>query len=140
MNMYNSFILLENTDILMVGKDTFTIERLKELLTNNIRNIFNFNCQDNLTIAHKLRQVFIIGTVRFNTDNSKWFFPIEGQECQLLKIGSQGWQKGKMRIQVFIKSFAPTHIEVNLEFCPEKILTSDSSLDDIRQSQEYKQL
>ena len=147
MNMENCFIPLEDTDILMLGKDTFIIERLKELLTQKITEIFNSPSQNNITIAHKLRHV-PIGEIKFNAENSKWIFPTEGQECQLLKIGYQGWQKGKMRIQVSINWYLPSgrgssytyKIAIYLEFCPEKILNLDSSLDDIRQSEEYKQL
>ncbi len=48
----------------------------------------------------------------------------EGIECEILKLGSNSWQKGKVRIKVTV------------EFCPDEleIQEPDSPLDDIRQT------
>ncbi|NDJ21039.1 KGK domain protein [Nostoc sp. B(2019)] len=45
-----------------------------------------------------------------------------GLDCEILKIGSKGWQPGKLRIKV------------TLEFCPDEPKTneSESPLDDLR--------
>ncbi|MDJ0690974.1 MAG: KGK domain-containing protein [Xenococcaceae cyanobacterium MO_188.B32] len=54
--------------------------------------------------------------------NPAWFE--EGVDFQILRAGSQGWEKGKMKIKV------------TLEFCldePEKV-ESESPLDDIRKT------
>ena len=53
--------------------------------------------------------------------NSYWFD--EGKDCEILRIGSNGWQKGKLRIKV------------SLEFCPDEpeISEPESPLDDLRQ-------
>ena len=54
--------------------------------------------------------------------NAAWFK--EGVDFQILRAGSEGWQKGKMKIKV------------TLEFCPnepEKV-ESESPLDDIRKA------
>lgn len=50
----------------------------------------------------------------------EWFG--EGVNCEILKIGAKGWQKGKLRIRV------------TLEFCPDEpeISQPESPLDDIR--------
>ena len=45
-----------------------------------------------------------------------------GQECEILKAGSQGWQKGKLKIKV------------TLEFIPDEPEVESSPLDDIRQT------
>ena len=51
----------------------------------------------------------------------KWFS--KGIDCEILKLGAKGWQKGKVRIRV------------SLEFCPDEPETSqpESPLNDIRQ-------
>jgi hypothetical protein len=55
-----------------------------------------------------------------NTKNiGTWFY--EGQECEILKAGSQGWQKGKIKINV------------TLEFIPDEPEVIESPLDDVRQ-------
>lgn len=58
----------------------------------------------------------------------EWF--LDGIDCEVLKIGAKGWQKGKVKI----------HLQVSLEFYPdepeiEEIAVSnetESPLDDIR--------
>jgi hypothetical protein len=51
----------------------------------------------------------------------RWFY--QGQECEILRAGSKGWQKGKIKINV------------TLEFIPDKP-EQMSPLDDIRQELE----
>lgn len=48
-----------------------------------------------------------------------WFK--QGGECEILKAGSQGWQKGKIKINV------------SLEFIPDEPEVIESPLDDVRQ-------
>ncbi len=48
-----------------------------------------------------------------------WFY--EGEECEILKAGSKGWQKGKLKINV------------TLEFIPNEPEQDKSPLDDVRQ-------
>jgi KGK domain len=48
-----------------------------------------------------------------------WF--IQGEECEILRAGSQGWQKGKIKINV------------TLEFIPDELEVIESPLDDVRQ-------
>lgn len=61
---------------------------------------------------------------RTNENLDKWLG--EGVDCATLKFGSQGWQKGKVRISLVI------------EFCPneptiDEIPQPESPLDDLRQ-------
>ena len=57
-----------------------------------------------------------------NTNNINTLFS-EGQKCEILKSGSQGWQKGKLKINV------------TLEFIPDELEPEKSPLDDIRQAE-----
>ncbi len=56
-------------------------------------------------------------------DNERERWLGEGVDCEILKIGAKGWQKGKIRIKV------------TLEFCSDEpeISQPESPLDDIRQ-------
>jgi hypothetical protein len=62
-------------------------------------------------------------------------------DCELLRLGSQSWQKGKFRLQVHIKfrdedgTRRQGLIEVDLEFCFDEppISEPESPLDDLRQ-------
>ncbi|MFY7801931.1 MAG: KGK domain-containing protein [Limnoraphis robusta] len=53
--------------------------------------------------------------------NGEWFY--NGKECEILKLGSTGWQKGKVRFKVIV------------EFCPDEpeVSEPESPLDDLRQ-------
>lgn len=55
---------------------------------------------------------------------NEWWFN-RGGECEVLRPGSQGWQKGKIRIR----------LKAILEFCPDEPENNqeESPLDDIRQ-------
>lgn len=60
------------------------------------------------------------GGTRMQSANYKW--SSEGKNCEILKIGSKGWQKGKFRVKI------------SLEFEPEEpeIKEPESPLDDLR--------
>lgn len=47
--------------------------------------------------------------------NQEWF--MDGIDCEVLKIGAKGWQKGKVKIK----------LEVSLEFCPDEPVLKESS-------------
>ncbi|MBD2606552.1 KGK domain protein [Scytonema hofmannii FACHB-248] len=63
----------------------------------------------------------------------------EGKECEILRLGSKSWEKGKVRTQAFIEFF-PTNttekakINFTIEFSPDEpeITEPESPLDDIR--------
>lgn len=46
----------------------------------------------------------------------KWFR--DGIDCEVLKIGAKGWQKGKVKI----------NLQVSLEFCPDEPEVEETSL------------
>lgn len=66
-------------------------------------------------------------------------------ECKLLKVGSQGWKEGTIRISSCIQELESNKavIQIDLEFCPDKpdeSLSILDELDEIRESEEYKKL
>lgn len=69
---------------------------------------------------------FVLEARRDNGDIShiyqKWF--AEGIDCEMLKIGTKSWQKGKVKI----------NLQVSLEFCPDEPENQqpESPLDDLR--------
>lgn len=95
--MNNEFInLTEEEYIVMLGKDTFTVSRLKELiafqLDDHITNYGNFF---NLKFYPSKNDDFCFGM-----ENTRLLFPVEGIEGYLLKLGSKEWISGKIKIQV----------------------------------------
>lgn len=57
----------------------------------------------------------------------KWFG--EGVDCELLKLGAKGWQKGKLRVKLTVE-FCPEQPEIEESQTNNQ---SESPLDDIRQ-------
>ena len=64
--------------------------------------------------------------------SSSWYS--EGRDCEILKLGSKGWQKGKIKIKVTVE-FCPDEpeIEETLVSTQAEVNQSQSPLDDIRQ-------
>jgi hypothetical protein len=131
-----------DTDILMIEKDTFTVERFKELMRQKLAKNFEEKIPNTGQIMiYKLLCDCSIGGLDLQVDKGQWTFPPEGMICQILKIGSQGWQKGKLRIKASLNcTYYHVNIKIDCEFCPDEPAEPESILDDIRQSEEYKQL
>lgn len=123
------FTLLEfDENVLLFGKDAFTVGRFKEL----VRQDFDQSKANN--VVNYLNNISV-GTVNFQLGNIKWNSPT--QDCKLLTVGAKGWQKGKIRFQV-IYTYRISPTEVYLEFCPDEPSEPESPLDDLRQLPEYK--
>lgn len=133
------------TDILLIQKDTFVVARFKELISNKLTQKLNTqNNESSNSIFFNLLSDCSIGEVNIRVFESKWIFPTSGIDCHILKIGSQGWQKGKLRIEASLSCTISNRyysVEIiKLEFCPDEPAEPESILDDIRQSEEYKKL
>lgn len=136
------FKLLDcDDDVLLFGKESFTVGRFKELVQEDFYNKFNLSFQNgnsrssiNDTFSH-----ILLASLRCKLEELKWDTSI--QDFKLLEIGSKGWQKGKIIIHICKKMsvyLAPNNFEVFLEFCPDEPSVPESPLDDLRQLPEYK--
>jgi hypothetical protein len=141
--MNNAFSPLEgDNDILLFNKDTFTVSRFKELVwqTINTKLSSTLNEKGGVLFTTNFCTLPIAGEVKLVLNNIQWCnSPID---CQLLKVGSQGWQKGKIRIQVDTKilvSSKANEIHLCIEFSPDAPTEPESPLDDLRQLPKYKQ-
>ncbi len=128
-------------DVILLDNDTFTVSIFKNLLTQEIRKKFDVMTKENLHIfSVNFFTLPIANEVRIELHDIQW--RNLSRECKILKIGSKGWQKGKLRIQVDTKilySRQPNTIQVGLEFCPDEPTVPESPLDHLRQLPEYKQ-
>ncbi|MEM1169750.1 MAG: KGK domain-containing protein [Cyanobacteria bacterium P01_H01_bin.35] len=145
--MTNTFQTLEcDTDILMIGKDTFTVERFKELARKRIDARFSkryvdkdANCSKEIASWLFEQSLEIIeNETRITFGNIKLIFPIEGIDCKMLKLGSKTWKPGKLRIQVMLQKASIQTME--FEFCYDEPPQPKSPLDDIREREDYQQL
>ena len=148
--MTESFIKLEqDDDIVMLGKDTFTVSRLKELMTENMRTrlfqrqklysnsdvtaiVSEILCKD-LTITDK--------SIQLKLNEIRLVFPPNGIDGQLLQLKSGRWILGKIRFQVDA-AYQQQTVNTELEFAADEIIPNeeeeqnninyDNSLDKIR--------
>ena len=138
--MTESFIKLEqDNDIVMLGKDTFTVSRLKELIVENIKSRMFPNYLAPLS-SEKLK--ITDKSIALDLNETRLVFPPNGTECQLLQLKSGQWISGKIRFQVDSVYLPKSTVNVELEFSPDEIISneeeeqkninSDNSLDEIR--------
>jgi hypothetical protein len=72
------------------------------------------------SVQKALNEVLNSYKLHFNTSQKDWLG--DGIDCEILKIGAKGWQKGKIKIRVSVE-FYPGEPEIT---------EPESPLDDIR--------
>lgn len=114
----------DHKDIISFESQLFKVEQLFEAIQESFNSgDTGYYLQDALT-----RRKVPINARSFSSayqeEQEEWWFS-EGGECEILRPGSQGWQKGKIRIR----------LKATLEFCPDEPESNqeESPLDDIRQ-------
>jgi hypothetical protein len=114
----------DRKDIIAFESQLFKVEQLFE----DVKAAFNSN-DVGYSLYHALKHQQVPINARdfssaYQKEHNEWWFS-EGGECEILRPGSQGWQKGKIRIR----------LKATLEFCPDEPETNQegSPLDDIRQ-------
>jgi hypothetical protein len=133
--------LNSDNDVLMLNKDTFTVGRFKELVAEEIKKKFlNTQITQNGRVDVLYSQD--LWTISIGKESNLGLKNIQFREvslnCELLKLGSQGWQKGKLKTEICLE-ISQIKIEVRLEFSSDEPTVPESPLDDLRQLSEYKQ-
>ncbi len=116
-----------NDDALLVKDKAFKIGQVKEAVTKAFRGELAKILYDLLnSYGVQIDPGGHVSGNKFYRHNHKWFD--DGINCEILKIGAKGWQKGKIKIKVTLE-FCPDEPEI--EEAPE-ITQPESPLDDIR--------
>lgn len=130
--MSELFVKLEqDDDIVMLGKDTFTVSRLKELMAENMKSrLFQKDLdykQDYVVLASSLCNNLKITdkSIELKLNEMRLVFPPKGIDCQLLKLQSGKWISGKIRFQVDANRDQKTLI-TELEFAPDEIISNET--------------
>lgn len=129
-------------DVLLLGQATFTVLKLKNTVYTKFNDILQITVEAKSSrdsIDRWIEKLRISEETIIYGGNINWNTPQEGIDCQILKIGSKGWQKGKLQIEIN-KKFKAGRTQVCIKFCPDEPPGQKSPLDDIRQSEEYKKL
>ncbi|SKB15992.1 putative KGK family protein [Planktothrix sp. PCC 11201] len=137
--MNNSFYPLNNDDILMFNKNTFTVENFKEILIDILNKkmyikgyktdgitAFDFHLLERINSEYNIEKKVIL-TVNQSSVNTV----SEEIDCKLLKLGAASWKTGKLRFKAITSyhnlSEPQLAIEIELEFCPEEPEPSETS-------------
>ncbi|MFB8788789.1 MAG: KGK domain-containing protein [Potamolinea sp.] len=136
-------ILDGDKDVLLIEEDSFTVSKLKELIRLELKG--KFDGGDNGAIRGSFANISI-GSNRLALDHMSW---VSIKDGELLKTGSKGWEKGKLRIKCVSKitlspnyqgiNYYSTAVQVDIEFSPDEPPKPESPLDDLRALPEYKQ-
>ncbi|MEG4501186.1 KGK domain-containing protein [Microcoleus sp. F10-C6] len=121
----------EDDDVCSFDSTMFKVGRLRQVMNSAI----SLQLESALEEAFKT-QGLQINTTKYDTQlrcrvQQKWLG--SGIDCETLKIGAKGWQKGKVKIRVIVE-FCPDEPEV--EETPEnnesETSKPESPLDDLR--------
>lgn len=135
--------LKDETSILMINQDTFTVARLTDLVSKKLQHQLakkHGNVQNSIAILLFQDFYIIEGEVSFDLKDIQLRFPAEGKECKLLNFETKEWEIGKLRIFADVKitgypNFGVKINQVTVEFAPEKpTFEYESPLDEIRNS------
>lgn len=136
MNDNNISIPLDcDDDVVLFGKDTFKVSRLKELTIREVIKKLDFSVYDsvNKTGGQHMTNFFRTITIGEESVNFDYIKFETTKDCQILKVNGKGWQKGKLNIEICISPDTNKPNKVNLEFFPEELIKPESPLDDIRE-------
>ncbi|OYD98617.1 hypothetical protein CDG77_04850 [Nostoc sp. 'Peltigera membranacea cyanobiont' 213] len=135
-DMNNKLITLDcDDDVLLLQKDTFKVSRLKELVLQQIcskwenHGVHDYSTQKAITSIPAFFQQLSFSQETIKIDEIKFNLVTD---CQILKINGQGWQKGKLKIQIYISNATKDKYKLCLDFCSDEPDEPESPLDDIR--------
>ncbi len=132
--MTDNFFLqnYENDDVVSFNSRIFKVGNIVQVIKSAFGHPLETALNQQLKSQNVEIQTEFYALEVENGRNKKWFG--EGIDCEILKIGAKGWQKGKLRIRVTVE-FCPDEPEIPetpVSNSPE-INKSESPLDDIRQ-------
>ncbi|PAX51848.1 KGK domain-containing protein [Brunnivagina elsteri] len=136
----NKFIFLDKNDVLLFLKDTYTVDIYKQLLLENIQAKLSTKISNNYYVKDIFKGISINGTFLM-CGNILWNSSEDGIKCQLLKVGSKGWQSGYLKMRCSVKIVPSENLkghdrlqsDLILEFYSDEIQEPESPLDDLRQ-------
>ena len=128
-------------DVLAFGEDTFKVGKFKKGINGAFGNHLGSQLNGQLSSCQGIKiDGSILAAKGVNEPYARWFG--DGIDCEILKLGSKGWKKGKVRINVSVEFYVEEQEDSEtlgsdtLEISP-----PESPLDDLRQmiNQENKQ-
>jgi hypothetical protein len=160
--MNDKFQPLDRDDdvLLFDNNNTFTVGKIKDLISKEFHEKFLRSYQkkpdyhggfyeERTDIKSDLSTISFDSGGFFICSEIQWKC-IKAVNCKFLKVGSGGWQEGKLTMQATVvnsyyenddyKKYNKAVLDICIEFTPDRQTEPISPLDDIRQSEAYKKL
>ncbi|MGB3756867.1 MAG: KGK domain-containing protein [Rivularia sp. (in: cyanobacteria)] len=133
--MNDSFILLECDDVVLLEEDTFKVSRIERLIEENIneklqRHIYEYNSFHPGASMLEFFSSIPIGKTKLDLAEIKHEYI---KNCQVLRSRGQGWEKGKLKIEIRILPANNYDNQIDLKFYPDEPIEYEAFLDDIFQ-------
>ncbi|MEH2418879.1 KGK domain-containing protein [Nostoc sp.] len=122
-------------DVVLLQKETFKVSRLKELVREQISSkwerhgAYDYSIQKADTTIYEFLKQISVSQETIKIDEIKLNLIVD---CQILKISGKGWQKGKLKIQIYISNVSANKYTLSLEFCLDESDEPESPLGDFR--------
>ncbi len=135
--------MLEDDDVFQLDSgDTFTVKKFKEIAIKKYQEKLDLRIQIvgqtyQTSLYQPIYPLEVSQETRLLAGTMMWCSSKAGTRCQVIKINSKGWQKGKIIIEVS-RDFESGTGQAWVKFCSDEPPESLSPLDEIRQSEEYK--
>lgn len=131
--MKDKIVQLECDDVILLGKDTFKVSRLKDLLQKQICcNVQQYAYEHNSSdVGFSILDLFSLISLKQHHLILSEVQHHYVTNCQVLKVYSQGWQQGKLKIEIRISTVQPHCNQIDLEFYPDESTEYESLLEDI---------
>ncbi len=98
-----------NDDALSFKNNMFKVSQIKQALQDSLKGAIANALYESLKSQQVEIDTGIIINNHYYKANGRWFG--EGIDCEILKIGASGWQKGKVKIKTTLE-FIPDEPEV----------------------------
>jgi hypothetical protein len=121
-------------DVLSFGSAMFKVDKLRQEVSN-LLNEYKLGEQLSKSFSSQNLQINV-GQGQANRNYAalyeRWFG--NGIDCEILKLGAEGWKKGKVRMKLQVSiEFCPDEPEVEETQASNEITQAESPLDDLRQ-------
>ena len=119
--MQNNFIPIDSDDVILIEDDAFKVSKLKRIIELQIQRQLNIKTyeENSLEPVNSVLQNLSKLTLNKNKIRLAEINLCYTNQCQILKVGSSGWELGEINIKVFIYPFQPHTNQVDMIFIPE---------------------
>ncbi|MEL6162474.1 MAG: KGK domain-containing protein [Cyanobacteria bacterium J06628_3] len=133
--MNDNFILLESDDVVLLGEDTFKANKIEQLIEDNIkeklqRHIYEYNSFHPGASMLDFFSSIPIGKTKIDLAEIKYEY---FKNCQVLRSSGQGWEKGKLKVEILISTASNYNNQIYLKFIPDEPIEYEAFLDEIFQ-------